>query len=234
MKVTGLNSAQLVSSLYEYTSSSTKDEDSNSIENLLTSNMTANNPAMAKLAHKAESEEYYKKALSAGERANEKLYDLMDKEKSVFVKAADTDDAEELEEYQTEATQSIAGFLNGYNTMISNLTEAGGKTNRNFLEELNTTIGSYGKELAGIGITQNADGTLAMDAEALASADLDSLENLFGPEADFANQLQGQMEHIVERTATTVDTLQIYSTAYSNSGSYSQYDFLKGLYDLKA
>jgi hypothetical protein len=234
MKVTGLNSAELVSSLYEYTSSSTKDEDSNSIENLLTSNMTANNSAMAKLAHKAESEEYYKKALSAGERANEKLYDLMDKQKSVFVKANDTEDAEELEAYQAEATTSIASFMSSYNTMISNLTDAGGKTNKNFLEELNATIRSYGKDLAGIGITQNADGTLAMDADTLSDADLESLENLFGPEADFANQLQGQMDHVVERTATTVDTLQIYSTAYSNSGSYSQYDFLKGLYDLKA
>jgi hypothetical protein len=42
------------------------------------------------------------------------------------------------------------------------------------------------------------------------------------------------MDNIVDRTATTVGALQIYSTAYSNSGSYSQYKFLEGLYDLKA
>jgi vacuolar-type H+-ATPase subunit H len=228
-----MNSAELVSSLYEYTSSSKKNEDSNSIENLLTSSMSANNPAMARLAHKAESQDYYKKALSAGESANEKLYDLMG-EKSVFVKTADTEDEELLEEYQTRATQSIAEFLNSYNTMVSNLTEAGGKTNKNFLSELNDTMRTYGTALSGIGITRNADGTLAMDADTLAGADLDTLEDIFGPEADFANQMKGQMDHIVERTATTVDTLQIYSTAYSNSGSYSQYDYLKGLYDLKA
>ena len=61
MKVTGMNSADLVSALYDSTTQgSNKKKDSNSIENLLTSNMSANNPAMAKLARKAESEDYYK------------------------------------------------------------------------------------------------------------------------------------------------------------------------------
>jgi hypothetical protein len=118
--------------------------------------------------------------------------------------------------------------------MIENLTEAGGTTNKNFLTELNATIRAYGTDLSGIGITAREDGTLAMDAETLAGADLDTLADIFGPDGSFSGQLRDQMDHIVERTATTVDTLQIYSTAYSNSGSYSQYKFLEGLYDIKA
>lgn len=235
MKVTGMSSADMVSSLYDFTSKgSNKNGDSNSIENLLTANMAANNPAMAKLAHKAESEESYKKALAAVENADELVRKLNDAKKSVFVKAADTEDEEELEEYQTQAARDIASLLNSYNTMISNLTEAGGKTNKNFLSELSQLMDDYDGELAAFGITQRADKTLAMDAEALAGADIDALAEVFGPEAEFAKRLTGQLDTIVERTATTVDTLQIYSTAYSNSGSYSQYDYLKGLYDLKA
>lgn len=233
MKVTGMNSADLVSALYENTTQSSK-KDSNSIENLLTSNMSANNPAMAKLARKAENKDYYKKALSAAEQADELLRELNDAKKSVFVKAADTEDEQAREEYQTQAAKNIAGMLNSYNTMISNLMEAGGGTNKNFLSELNQIMKDYGKELSTFGITGNEDGTLSLDAETLAGAGIDALAEKFGPNADFSQKLTEKMDTIVQKTATTVDTLQIYSTAYSNSGSYSQYDYLKGIYDLKA
>ena len=235
MKVTGMNSADMVSALYDNTSQgSSKKKDSNSIENLLTSNMTANNPAMARLASKAENKDYYKKALSAAEQSDELLRKLSDAKKSVFVKAADTQDEQAKEEYQTEAVNDIASLLNSYNTMISNLLEAGGSANKNFLSELNQLMRDYDKELSEFGISQNEDGTLALDAETLAGADMDALAGVFGPDADFSQKLTGQMDTIVQKTATTVDTLQIYSTAYSNSGSYSQYEYLKGLYDLKA
>lgn len=235
MKVTGINSADLVGALYDNTTqSSSKKKDSNSIENLLTSNMSANNPAMAKLARKAENKDFYKKALSAADQTNELLHKLNDVKKSVFVKAADTQDEQKREDYQAEAAKDIAGLLNSYNTMISNLMEAGGGTNKNFLSELNQFMKDYDKELSAFGIAQNEDGTLALDAEALAGADMDALAQVFGPNGDFSQKLTEKIDAIVQKTATTVDTLQIYSTAYSNSGSYSQYDYLKGIYDLKA
>ena len=235
MKVTGMNSADLVSALYDSTTqSSGKKKDSNSIENLLTSNMSANNPAMAKLSHKAENKDFYKKALSAADQANELLHKLNDAKRSVFVKSADTEDEQAREDYQTEAAKDIAGLLNSYNTMISNLMEAGGSTNKNFLSELNQLMQDDGQALSAFGIAGKEDGTLALDAETLAGADMDALAEAFGPEADFSQKLTEKMDAIVQKTATTVDTLQIYSTAYSNSGSYSQYDYLKGIYDLKA
>lgn len=234
MKVTGMNSADLVGALYDSTQGSNKKKDSNSIENLLSSNMSANNPAMAKLAHKAESKDYYKKALSAADQTNELLHKLNDAKKSAFVKAADTQDEEAKEEYQTEAAKDIAGLLNSYNTMIFNLMEAGGGTNKNFLSELNQLMKDYDKELSAFGITLKEDSMLALDSETLAGADMDALAQVFGPDGDFSQKLAEKMDAIVQKTATTVDTLQIYSTAYSNSGSYSQYDYLKGIYDLKA
>ena len=55
MKVTGMNSAQLVGKLYDSTNAGNqKVDDENSLASLLTNNMTANNPAMAKLAAKAQ------------------------------------------------------------------------------------------------------------------------------------------------------------------------------------
>ena len=224
MKVTGINSADLVSSLYDFTTNGGKKKDSNSIESLLSANITANNPAMARLAGKSAKQEHYVQALSAADCSDIFLRDLNDAKKSVFVKAADTEDPKEREEYQAQAVNDVAGLLNSYNTMVSSLSEAGGKTNKNFLFELNQLMDDYKDELK----------EFALDVQTLADADLDALADVFGPEADFAETLGGQLTAIAEKTASTVDALQIYSTAYSNSGSYSQYEYLKGIYDIKA
>ena len=93
---------------------------------------------------------------------------------------------------------------------------------------------SYEEELEEFGISKCEDGTLALDAQVLADADLDAMADMFGPGANFAQELERQVTGIAEKTASTVDALQIYSTAYSNSGSYSQYEYLKGIYDIKA
>lgn len=235
MKVTGMNSADLVGALYDNTTQSgSQKKDANSIENLLSSNMTANNPAMAKLARKAENKEFYKKALSAAEQTDELLHKLNDAKKSPFVKAADTQDEQAKEDYQAAAVNDIAGLLSSYNTLISNMMEAGGSANKNFLSELNQIMKDYDEELASLGITGNEDGTFSLDAEVLAGADMDDLAEVFGPDGTFSQKLTQQMDTIVQKTATTLDTLQIYSTAYSSSGTYSQYEYLKGIYDLKA
>ena len=85
-----------------------------------------------------------------------------------------------------------------------------------------------------LGISRREDGTLALNAENLAATDLETMERVFGAESEFAGDLLEQIDTITDKTATTVGTLQIYSTAYSNSGSYSQYEYLEGMYDLKA
>lgn len=234
MKVTGMNSADLVSSLYDFTKSGAKNKDSNSIEGLLTANMTANNPAMARLAHKSGSKEHYTQALKAADESDVLLRKLADEKKSVFVKAADTEDETEREEYQAQATKDVASLLNSYNAMVSSMADAGGKVNKNFLCDLNQLMGDYKKELAEFGIAKREDGTLALDAQTLAGADLDALASVFGPDADFAAELGAHISAIADKTASTVDSLQIYSTAYSNSGSYSQYQYMKGLYDIEA
>ena len=93
MKVTGMNSADLVSALYDSTTQgSNKKKDSNSIENLLTSNMSANNPAMAKLAAKAQQQDFYKKALSAADSSQDLLQRLQDQKAGLFEKIKDASD----------------------------------------------------------------------------------------------------------------------------------------------
>lgn len=233
MKVTGMNSADLVSSLYDFTSGNKKKGDG-SIEGLLSANITANNSAMARLANKSQKKEHYTQALSSADRADALIQKLSDEKKSLFVKAADTEDADEREAYQAQAAGDVAELLNSYNSMVTSLAESGGKTNKNFLFELNQLMEDYKKELSEFGIAKRADGTLALDAPKLADADLDALADVFGPEADFAGELGMYVTIVAEKTASTVDALQIYSTAYSNSGSYSQYEYLKGIYDSRA
>lgn len=236
MKVTGMNSASLAGALCEYsaTTGSTTDKDSGSIENLLSSAMSANNTVLAGLAGKVENKSGYQKALKTVDQTNELLHSLTDAKKSVFVKAKEAQTDEEKDAYQTAAASEIAGFLSSYNSLITSLAETGGKTNKNFLSQLNELLGDYEKELEEAGVHIQADGTLALDAQTLAGTDLETLESLFGADAPLADALSGQLHTIAEETASTVDTLQIYSTAYSNSGSYSQYKYMKAIYDLQA
>ncbi len=235
MKVSGINSANLASALYEYTSTDNKtDQDSGSIENLLSSNMAANNKALTALSGKSKSTASYQKTLKAADQANALLQKLTDQKKSVFVKAKNAEDAEKKAGYEADARSEVSSFVSSYNTLITNLAQTGGKTNKNFLSDLNQLVADHEKELAGAGVTRQEDGTLALDAAVLADADVDTIAGVFGPDASFAGALGEQVHAIAERTATTVDTLQIYSTAYSNSGSYSQYEYIKGLYDSQA
>lgn len=235
MKVSGINSASLASALYEYTSTDNKtDQDSGSIENLLSSNMAANNKALTALSGKSKSTAGYQKTLKAADQTNALLQKLTDQKKSVFVKAKGTEDDTRKAAYELDARSQVSSFVSSYNTLITNMAQTGGKTNKNFLSDLNQLISDHEEELAAAGVTRQEDGTLALDASVLADADMDTLSGIFGPDASFAGKLGEQVDAIAERTATTVNTLQIYSTAYSNSGSYSEYEYIKGLYDSQA
>lgn len=235
MKVSGLNSARLAGVLYDYTSTdNTADKDSGSIENLLSSNMAANNSALTALASKSKSATGYQKTLKAADQTNALLQKLTDQKKSVFVKEKNAKDEEERAAYQADARSELSSFVSSYNLLITNLSQTGGKTNKNFLSDLNQYMADHEKELEAAGVTRQEDGTLALDAAVLADANMDTLSSIFGPDADFTKGLGEQVQAVAERTATTVDTLQIYSTAYSNSGSYSQYEYIKGLYESQA
>ncbi len=236
MKVTGINTAKMAGVLAEYASGTTQgSKDSGSVESLLSANMTANNSVTAMLSGKLDNKADYQKALKALDQSNELLNALSDGKKSVFIKAKDeTLTEEEQEAMRTSAAGDVAELISSYNVTVKSLTEAGGKANKGFLQELDRVIGAHKKELQELGLTPQADGTIGLDAEKLADADMDALEQLFGADASFAKELSGQLEQIADETATTVDLLQIYSSAYSNSGSYSQYKYMEAIYDLKA
>lgn len=236
MKVTGINTAKMAGVLAEYASSTTQgSKDSGSVESLLSSNLSANNTVMAKLSGKLDNKADYQKALKAIDQSNELLNALSDGKKSVFIKAKDeTLTEEEQESLRTTAAGDVAEWVSSYNVTVKSLTEAGGKTNKGFLQELEQITGAYADRLQEIGLTPQADGTLTLDAEKLAAADRDTLEALFGADASFAKELSEKTYEIADDTASTVDMLQIYSSAYSNSGSYSQYKYMKAIYELEA
>lgn len=235
MKVTGMNSAQLAGTLYDSSyAGNQKVDDENSLASLLTNNMTANNPAMAKLAAKAQQQDFYKKALSAADSSQDLLQRLQDQKAGLFEKIKDASDEVSEEKYISEAKAAIMDYVSAYNRLITNLSEAGGKTNKNFLSDLNQLYGENQDELGALGITKLEDGTLDLDMFTLELANAEDLEAAFGAASDYGAKSSDFMQKISEKTASTVDSLMIYSAAYSNSGSYSQYDYLKGIYDLKA
>ena len=67
----------------------------------------------------------------------------------------------------------------------------------------------HGSELSVFGITGNEDGTLALDAETLADADIDALAEVFGPDGDFSQKLTQQMDTIVQKIGQRLEEKQV-------------------------
>ena len=118
--------------------------------------------------------------------------------------------------------------------MISNLSEEGGKTNKAYLKSLFSTLENASGQLKKIGITVKSDGTLETDYATLCDADVADLKEAFGSGSSLAKALTKTVGEVNSASAKSSHLAQIYSTAYSNSGSYSQYDYIKHLYNTLA
>ena len=66
---------------------------------------------------------------------------------------------------------------------------------------------------------------------ALCDADVADLKEAFGSGSSLAQALTKTVGEVNSASAKSSHLAQIYSTAYSNSGSYSQYDYIKHMYD---
>lgn len=226
MQISGTSSAN--ASLLDYINSlndSSSGKQKKGISTLLQQSSIASNPVVAGICNQASKSDIYKSTATNSNSVKKYLEMLMDGgEDSVFAKA-------EAEGNTDDAIVKIGSMVVSYNKMIANLAEEGGKTNRTFLNTLLSTVNKSGEALGKIGITTNKDGSLGTDYDTLCSASLEDLKAVFGSGSAFGQTLSQVINGVEESAAKTTSLVQIYSTAYSNSGSYSQYDYIKNLYD---
>ena len=103
-------------------------------------------------------------------------------EKSLFAKVKESGS-------NAEIVANIKGLVGQYNSMLGNLRDSGTRTDSNYLSQLNTITGMNSSELASCGVTRKTDGTLVVDDEKLASADLATLEKVWGGRSGLASRV---------------------------------------------
>ncbi len=221
-------------SLLDYINSQSADSSSKGlgkeggISALLQQSCVASNSVLTKMSAEAAKSGIYKSTVTNASSVLKYLEALTDSsDKSVFSKA-------ESESNSDEAVTKIGSLVVSYNKLLSNLSEEGGKTNKAYLKSLSSTVMSASEQLKKIGITVKSDGTLETDYATLCDADLSDLKEVFGSGSSLATALTKTVGEVNTASTRSSHLAQIYSTAYSNSGSYSQYDYIKHLYNTLA
>lgn len=142
-------------------------------------------------------------------------------EKSLFAKAKESGETAEI-------VSNIKGFVSQYNSMLANLRESGKITDNSYLTQLNSISNMNRLDLESCGVTKNADGTLTVNEEKLAAADIDTLEKVWNGNSSFASRVSlwaDSIEANAERNMKA-ELSSSYSNLfknYGNSGNYFNY-----------
>lgn len=181
----------------------------NNRNNLLTKNIT-NAAQKQKL--------YYNMKYHAEQVSDyaDKLADTSDK--SLFAKAKESGDTSEI-------VSNIKSFVSQYNSMLENMRESGTRTDTTYLTQLNSISSLNSLGLASCGVKRNSDGTLTVDDEKLASADLETLEKVWNGKSGFAGRASSWADSVVASAERSMDaqSSNSYSSLFNNYGSSGNY-----------
>ena len=164
---------------------------------------------------------YYNMKYHAGQVKNyaDKLTDKSDN--SLFAKAKESGDTSEI-------VSNIKSFVAQYNSMLADLKESGTRTDSTYLIQLNSITSLNRADLASCGVSRNADGTLTVDDDKLANADIETLEKVWNGKSGVAARASmwaDSVESGAERnmTAQASNSYSNLFKNYGNSGNYFNY-----------
>ncbi|MBD5518707.1 MAG: hypothetical protein HDR07_09570 [Lachnospiraceae bacterium] len=141
---------------------------------------------------------------------------------SVYDKARESGSTEQI-------VSDIKGFVAQYNNMLSDLEESGTRADSSILSQINSMARLAEKDLAATGISRKSDGTLVIDEEKLAAADVDTLEKVWGG-SGFASKASTKAGTVAATAEKNIEAEKssVYSpfdraNLYSSSNSAGKY-----------
>lgn len=151
----------------------------------------------------------YQKTKEAAEKLKEAAKQLTDSSSALYEDAAESKDTSKI-------TDKVNGLIEAYNQTLSSLNKSSSALDnlyRNSLKELPEEMADL---LGSVGITQNKDGSLSVDAEKLNAADADTLKQIFGSGSKFTERLSFLAGRIEENTVASLSDI---SSTYSQKGT---------------
>lgn len=155
--------------------------------------------------------------------------------KSVFTQKDITTKDENGEEkttkgYDTDAIYSaVSDFVNKYNSVITAVNDTKDDTTISKAQSMVNNTTANAKLLSRVGITQNEDGTLALDKDTFQKSDMNTVKSLFHGNGSFgyrtsaqASMIQAAADHASSRNTTYLQNGG-YSNLYDSGNLFSMY-----------
>lgn len=136
-------------------------------------------------------------------------------------KSVDEMTEEEKTTYKKNVTDEISALITEYNDMMTGMEDAGGKVNEIYLSQLKGYFQNAHKQLAELGITENAKGKLVLDKEKLAGADVAKIKEVLGEKGTFIDDIGKRTENILSNAETNLAVLN--KSQYAGNYTYNQY-----------
>ena len=134
----------------------------------------------------------------------------------------DTDKEDTQDSIKKKLFEQIDEFAGDYNSLYKSLDQAGGTTNTMFQKQLKALFTTNQKNLAEIGITMDAKGTLSIDSKTLEAADVDKLQKIFCDKCETIKSCANSTIKVLNRMYGTQTAYNRYGTNgyyYGSSGS---------------
>lgn len=129
-------------------------------------------------------------------------------EETIFSKAEESGDKQEIYD-------KVQTFVENYNSTLSALKNTSSALNQYYYQMMQEAAEENSEKLASIGITISKNGTIALDKDKLASADMDTLEQTLGASSDFSKKAAFLALRISDNARTNAESL---SSRYSAKG----------------
>lgn len=121
--------------------------------------------------------------------------------------------ADKVDKGSTEVTAEVENLLDAYNNTVDKVGDASGALNGYYHQMLKQTFSDNREELAALGITMAADGSLKLDKEKLAKADAENLKKLLGADGDFSKRAGYVASRISDNARVNTQNLTSYYNA---------------------
>lgn len=123
------------------------------------------------------------------------------------------------DENRESVNEKISKMVDDYNSMVKNATNSDSSSIKQKATWMTNLVSQYSDVLKTAGISINSDKTLSIDKDSLNKADMTSLKNTFGSNANsFANKVLYKSEQIYSLAKTYGSS----ATAYTSNGTYSR------------
>ena len=164
----------------------------------------------------------YSKLEDLSENLNKYASKLTDSAKdSIYDKAKEGGNTKDI-------LSDISKMIEGYNATMKQLKITGGTMNEFYRQQLKEVSTGSKEALKGIGITQEKDGSLAVNEKTLQNADADALKKL-GSESGFVSKLSFISNRINQNASANLMSATSWYTskgsAYMGSFGDSKYNF---------